>query len=130
MSNERLPSDPGPRRWRYQSFLDCLRGLKVLVATQPNARIHAVATVGAVTLGIVLGLPVSEWAALVSVITIVWVAESVNTAIEFIVDMVSPEKQRLAGWAKDVAAAAVLVASVGAAAVGCLIFIPKLLARG
>jgi diacylglycerol kinase len=128
VSNERLTPEHRSRRWRYLAFVDCLRGLKVLLATQPNARFHAVATVAAVALGLVLGLPAGEWAALISVISLVWVAESLNTAIEFIVDIVSPEKQRLAGWAKDVAAGAVLVASIGAAAVGCLIFVPKLLA--
>ena len=52
--------------------------------------------------------------------------EALNTAIEFTVDLLSPEPHFLAGWAKDVAAGAVFVASVGAVVVGCLVFGPHL----
>ncbi|HEY2341709.1 MAG TPA: diacylglycerol kinase family protein [Chthoniobacteraceae bacterium] len=120
---------PVPRRGRLQSFVDAFRGLKVLLVTQPNARIHACATVAAFALGWVLRLSGGEWAAIVLAIVLVWLTEGLNTAIEFIVDIVSPEKQRLAGWAKDVAAGAVLLASIGAVVVGLLVFLPKLLAR-
>ncbi len=101
----------------------------MLVGTQPNARIHAVATVATVGFGWYLKLSALEWAAVVAAIALVWLAEGLNTALEFLVDLVSPEKRRLAGWAKDVAAAAVLLASIGAVLIGLLIFLPKVLAR-
>ena len=60
----------------------------------------------------------------------VWTAEGLNTAIEYVTDLASPEFSSLAGKAKDVAAGAVLVAAVGAVAVGLLVFGPRLLAWG
>ena len=51
--------------------------------------------------------------------------EAVNTALEYLTDLVSPERHPLAGKAKDVAAAAVLIAAIGSAIVGLLIFVPK-----
>src|SRR5215210_3931040 len=93
------------RKWRWvrlRSFVDALRGLTLLLKTQPNARIHAVATAAAAGAGCWLKLDSSEWAALVVAVTLVWLTEGLNTAIEYLVDLVSPEHRQLAGWAKDV----------------------------
>ena len=116
------------RSWmgRLRSFKDAFRGLAVLVATQPNARVHAALTIAALALGWWLALAKTEWLFLVMAIGLVWVAEGFNTAIEFLVDMVSPEMDPRAGRVKDVAAGAVLAAAVTAIAVGALIFFPKL----
>ena len=122
----RQERDPQSRSWRLSSFLDAARGLKILVLTQPNARFHLVATAGAMALAAWVGFTAGEWAVLVLAITGVWVAEGLNTGIEFAVDLISPEYQKLAGWAKDVAAGAVLLASVGALVVGAILFLPKL----
>lgn len=116
------------RRWRLSSFVDAARGLKILVSTQPNARVHSVASAGALAMAAWFQLSATEWALLVLTIAGVWVAEGLNTAIEFVVDLVSPEYQQLAGWAKDVAAGAVLVASGSAVIVGAILFLPRLLA--
>ncbi len=115
------------RRWRLSSFVDAARGLKILLWTQPNARVHAVGTAGAVAMATWLQFSGAEWAVLVLTIGGVWVTEGLNTAIEFVVDLVSPEYNQLAGWAKDVAAGAVLVASGCAVIVGAILFVPKLL---
>jgi diacylglycerol kinase len=96
---------------------------------QPNARIHAVATVLVVALGAWLRISHHEWLAVVLAVVLVIGAEALNTALELAVDLSSPEWQPLARDAKDTAAAAVLVSSLGAAVVGCLVFGPKLLAR-
>jgi len=80
------------------------------------------ATAAAVAAGFWFRLSPAEWSALVLAITFVWLVEGLNTAIEFLVDLVSPEQRQLAGWAKDVAAGAVLLASLGAVVVGTLIF--------
>lgn len=115
------------RRWRLSSFVDAARGLKILVSTQPNARVHSVATAGALAAAVWLQLSALEWAVLVVTIAGVWITEGLNTAIEFVVDLASPDYHQLAGWAKDVAAGAVLVASISAVVVGAILFMPRLL---
>lgn len=117
---------------RYRSgilwaFRCAFHGVKLLLVTQRNARIHAVLTALALGLAAWLELAAGEWIALVLAMGGVWVAEALNTAVEFVVDLVSPHPQELAGWAKDVGAAAVLLASIVAAVIGALIFLPKLL---
>ena len=118
------------RSWkaRFTSFRDAWRGLHVQLSTQANARIHALASVLAIGLGWRLGLTATEWCLVIGAIGLVWTAETFNTAIEFLVDLVSPEINPLAGRVKDLAAGAVLAAAITAAAIGALIFLPKLLA--
>ena len=112
---------------RLRSFGHALRGLKLLLQTQPNARIHAVATVVVVAAGALARLSPAEWALIVLAIVCVWVAEALNTSIEFLVDLVSPDLHPLAGKAKDAAAAAVLVAAIGSAIIGGFVFGPHVL---
>ena len=112
---------------RLRSFGHAFRGLKVLLQTQANARIHAVATVLVLAAGLMFGISLLEWALIVLAILCVWVAEAINTAIEFLVDLASPEAHPLAGKAKDAAAGAVLVAAIGAALIGGLVFGPHIL---
>ena len=112
---------------RLRSFGHAFRGLKILLQSQQNARIHAVATVVVVAAGAALGISPTEWALIVLAILCVWAAEAMNTAIEFLVDLVSPETHELAGKAKDVAAGAVLVAAIGAAVIGGFVFGPYIL---
>ena len=87
------------------------------------------ATMLVIAAGIWLGLSRYEWAILLLVIGIVWIAEFLNTALEAILDIASPERHPLARIAKDVGAAAVLIAAVVAVAVGLLILGPPLLAK-
>ena len=90
---------------RVQTFRYAFRGLATLLVTQANARIHALATVAVVGLGLWLGLGRLEWLALVLAIGAVWCLEAVNTAIEALCDLVSPDYHPLVERAKDVAAA-------------------------
>ncbi len=78
----------------------------------------------AVALGFYVGLNRWEWVAIAGAIGLVWMAELFNTALEVVVNLVSPERHPLAGKAKDIAAAAVLMAAVTAATVGLLVFWP------
>lgn len=112
---------------RLRSFGHAFRGLKVLLQTQANARIHAVATVLVVAAGLMFGISLLEWALIVLAILCVWVAEAINTSIEFLVDLASPKAHPLAGKAKDVAAGAVLAAAIGAALIGGFVFGPHIL---
>ena len=91
-----------------------------------NMRIHIVAAVAAVSLGAWLGLSGCEWAAVVICCALVMSLECLNTAIEAAVDLESPEIHPIAKKAKDCAAGAVLIAAIGSAIVGCIIFAPKL----
>jgi diacylglycerol kinase (ATP) len=112
---------------RVRSFGYALRGLKYMLLSQPNAGIHLVAAIGVIALGSVTGLSKSEWCSTLLAITAVWVAEAMNTAVETLTDLVSPEFHPLAGKAKDLAAGAVLVTVIGAMAVGCFVFLPVLI---
>ncbi len=109
-----------------RSFAHAFEGLRTLLATQRNARIHAVAAAGAVMLGVLADLTRPEWGAILLAIALVWVAEALNTALEFLADAAVPDVHPLVKKAKDVAAAGVLVAAVVAAVIGVLIFRPHL----
>jgi diacylglycerol kinase (ATP) len=122
-----LPPEPDASRGRFvRSFGFAGRGIVMLLRTQQNARIHAVATVLVLAGGWALGISRLEWCAVIGMSGLVWMAEGMNTAIEAAVDLVSPEQHPLAGRAKDVAAGAVLCAAIAAAFVGALIFGPRL----
>jgi len=100
--------------------------LSDLFRRHPNARIHLLAAVSVVALGIYCQISRMEWIALSICISLVLALEALNTALEYLTDLVSPEFHPLAGKAKDVAAAAVLLVAAGAVVVGLLIFIPRL----
>ncbi len=108
-------------------FLYAVAGVYAAVKGERNMRIHLVAAVAAVALGAWLGLSSCEWAAVVVCCALVMSLECLNTAIEAAVDLASPEIHPLAKRAKDCAAGAVLLAAIGSAAVGCIVFVPKLL---
>jgi diacylglycerol kinase (ATP) len=111
---------------RLRSVGFALQGLHALWATQPNVRIHAVATSCVVAAGWYCQIGRTDWLALVLAIALVWVAEALNTGIEWAVDLASPDHHPLAGKAKDVAAAGVLLASMAAVVIGLLVFVPRL----
>ena len=111
-------------RERLASFRNAFRGIGTLVATQTNARIHLLATVLVITAGLYLGVGRSDWLWLATAITIVWLAEGLNTALEFLADAVNSERHPLIAKAKDVAAAAVLIAALGAVVIGLLVLVP------
>ena len=79
------------------------------------------------TAGVFFGLSKSEWCWIALAIVVVWTAEALNTAFEFLADVASPTFNPVAGKAKDVAAGAVLIAAVGSAVIGILIFGPHIL---
>jgi diacylglycerol kinase len=107
------------------SFRYALKGIRVLVASQPNARIHLMAALVVIFLGLWFDISSQEWLILVGFISLVICLEAVNTAIEYLTDLVSPEYNPLAGKVKDIAAGAVLIAAIGAVVAGVMIFLPK-----
>jgi diacylglycerol kinase (ATP) len=103
-------------------------GVGIVFRSQDSARIQALAGVTVVLLGFALRVSTTEWCALVLAIAVVFTSEALNTSIEAIVDLVSPEFHPLAGRAKDVGSGAVLIAALGSSVVGLLVFVPHLYA--
>jgi diacylglycerol kinase len=111
---------------RIHSFRYAFQGMWDMVVTQPNTRIHLFAAAAVVAAGAALGLSDAEWAIIAVCIASVIGMEAMNTGLEYLTDLVSPEHHPLAGRAKDAAAAAVLIAAAGAAVAGLFIFLPKI----
>ena len=126
-----MRSDNGSRRAHtvWASFRYAGQGLHAAWREQRNFRIHTVLTAAVVVLGALCRLDPARWALLIFAAGLVLAAELANTALEALVDLVSPEDHPLAGRAKDVAAAGVLIAAVAAALIGLLVFVPVLAAR-
>lgn len=113
-------------RRSIKSFRFAAKGIADLFRTQSNAQIHLIAAGLAVAAGLFLGLTHIEWSIVTICIFMVISMEAANTAIEYLTDLVSPEFHPLAGKAKDAAAAAVLIAAIGAVIAGAIIFLPKI----
>lgn len=109
---------------RLKSFDYALRGMLLMLKSQHNAWLHAVATVMVVILGRVCRLTSGEWCWLVLAVMAVWTAEALNTALEFLADVASPEFHPLVEKAKDVAAGAVLISATGSIVIALLVFEP------
>ena len=107
---------------RIRSFGYAFRGLWLMILTQPHPQLHALATIAVLIAGIVLHLRRWEWVAILLCIGMVWVAEALNSALEFLADEVSLEKRERIGKAKDVAAGGVLIAAIVSVAVAALVF--------
>lgn len=109
-----------------RSFACAAAGVVHALRTQRNLRIHLAATFITVILSWSLNITVTEWAVILLAIGFVWTAELLNTAIEAIVDLVSPDEHELARIAKDVSSGAVLIAAAISVCIGAVIFGPLL----
>ncbi|MBP1762158.1 MAG: Diacylglycerol kinase [Firmicutes bacterium] len=105
-----------------ESFAYAIRGILVAIASGRNMKIHVIAALMAVLTGWWLGINRWEWAIITISIFMVLAAETINTAIEKTVDLVTREYHPLAKQAKNMAAGAVLLAAVNAIIIGLLIF--------
>ncbi|MBW8307699.1 MAG: diacylglycerol kinase family protein [Thiobacillus sp.] len=115
---------------RLKSLAHALRGVDHVVRTEPNARLHLLVAVLVCAAGVYFRLGRSEWLWISVAITLVWSAEAFNTALELLADVLHPARHAGIGRAKDVAAAAVLIAALGAMVIGLLVFVPHLAAWG
>lgn len=106
-----------------RSFLFALQGFRFAVTTERNIKVMLGGGAFAVVMGLLLQIDLVSWAIVLLCIGCVLAAELMNTAIETVVDLVSPEYHPLAGHAKDVAAAAVYVLSFFVALVGLCVFV-------
>ena len=114
---------------RIRSIRHAVAGIRVMIASQHNAWIHAAATMLVVAASWSFGLGRAEWCWIILAVISVWTAEALNTAFEFLTDVASPEFHPVAAKAKDVAAGAVLITALGSVLIGLLILGPHALAR-
>lgn len=111
----------------FRKFGFAFSGISIAFKTQSSMRSHVLISIVVIATAFFLKVSITEWCFLFLCIGLVWAGELINTAIESIVDLCSPDKHPLAGKAKDTAAAAVLILSILSIIIGCIIFIPKIL---
>ena len=111
---------------RMRSFSHAFRGIKILVQTQHNARIHAAIGFAVILLSYWLQIGRLKFCLVVLTVGMVWAAEALNTVCEILVNMVSPAYSKKAKRAKDVGAAAVLLSSIAAFIIGITLLMPPL----
>ena len=112
---------------RLKSFVYAFNGIRHVIASQHNVWIHIVLACIAICLGFVFTINTTQWIAIVLSIGLVLAAEVFNSAIEALVDLVSPVYNKKAGLIKDMAAAAVLITAIMAFIVGMIIFLPPII---
>lgn len=110
-----------------KSFVYAFNGLTYTLKTQLSFQIECFVAVAVILLGWYLDLSHAEWLWISLAVALVLVLELLNTAIEVLVDLVSPEQNPKAGAVKDIAAGAVLMAALFSIVVGLFIFVPKLI---
>ncbi len=109
---------------RLTSFKYAFQGLRHVLKAEHNFLIHLAAATAVIMLGAILHISKAEWLIIILCIGMVLITEILNTAIEWLVDMVSPQRNEKAGKIKDIAAASVLVAAIVALVVGIVVFVP------
>lgn len=109
-----------------KSFTFAFKGIYRFFRNENNARVHLLASVLAIGAGFYFRLTSREWLWILLSIGLVWTAEAFNTAIEKLVDLVSPQFDPRAGEIKDLAAGAVLMTALFALIAGLIIFVPKI----
>lgn len=114
-------------RKRAKSFVYAFNGIATLLRDEHNSRIHVAAMAAVVIMGFLLGLTATEWCVVALCCGGVLMAEAMNSAVEAVADLVSPEYHPLIKKAKDVGAAGVLMMAIAAATAGLIIFLPKLI---
>mgnify|MGYP001053514574 FL=1 len=111
---------------QLRSFGYAWKGIRCCVGKEQNLSFHLIVTVLTIIAGFLLDITRTDWMIVILCIGVVIAAELFNTAIEKLVDLVSPERHPIAGQAKDIAAGAVLVCAATAAIIGLIVFIPYL----
>ena len=109
-----------------RSFRAAFEGIKATYIREQNFKIHTVIAILVVLFGFLLKISYGEWLVCLVLIGLVLMAEFFNTAIEYVVDLASPNIHPLAKAAKDTASAGVLMMAILAAIVGIVIFVPKI----
>jgi diacylglycerol kinase len=116
-----------PRSGFGRSFSFAGQGVWHVIRTQRNMRVHLMAALAAIAVGLALRVGAADWACILAAIGLVLTAETLNTVVEAVVDLCTDEFHPLAKAAKDMAAGAVLISSAAAVGVGIAVFLPRLL---
>jgi diacylglycerol kinase (ATP) len=117
-------------RDRLSSFRPAIEGWRHVLRTQPNAWIHTIISIAVIAVGFWVQMDTRSWSLIAVTMAVVWITEIVNTAIEAAVDLASPDHHPLAKVAKDVSAAAVVIAAFAAVLIGILLLGPPLWSKG
>ncbi len=112
---------------RIASFKYAIRGICIAIKSEKNMQIHLIVALLVIIAGVFFSISLMEWLFCILCFALVISAELLNSAIEDVVDLASPQHHKLAEKAKDIAAGSVLITAVFAAIVGLLIFVPKLI---
>lgn len=118
---------PSSLKRQVLSFVFAFKGIRKFLMKERNARWHLLATICVAAASIYFKVSSTEMTLLILVIGLVWIAEMFNTCVEKLIDYISDEHSPALGYIKDMAAGAVLVASICALIAGLIIFIPKIL---
>src|SRR2546425_4974292 len=103
---------------------NAMRGVGFMFS-ELSIRFLAAGTLATLAAGAYFSISALEWCAALLALSLIWAAEGMNTALERLTDLVSPDFHPLAGMAKDIAAGAVLLAAIGAVVLGFIIFGPR-----
>jgi diacylglycerol kinase (ATP) len=112
-------------RKKLAGFKHAFRGIRLLIRHEHNVRLHGLIGIYTILAGFLLNISAAEWMAIVVVCGCVLAAEALNTAVERLADVVSPEYSEAIKTVKDLAAGGVLFMAVAAAIIGLIIFLPK-----
>ncbi|KAA6345924.1 Undecaprenol kinase [termite gut metagenome] len=112
------------RRHLGRCFKFAWKGIRIFFAEEYNARIHSILAIMVILVGFYFNITKTEWIIVIICCGLVIAAEAINTAIERLVDLVSPDYHPLAGKIKDMSAGAVLICAIVSAVVGLIIFAP------
>lgn len=112
---------------RIASFKYAFNGLAFILSSQHNFLIHLVAAVLVTVAGLIFNISNIEWIVLVLTFALVFSAEAINTSIEKLTDIVSPDHNQQAGKVKDIAAASVLITAIASVIIGLIIFLPRII---
>lgn len=122
-----MKNDGFTLRKRLKSFKFAFNGIRLLITREHNAWIHCFAAICVIIAGFAFDISTTEWIAVTFAIGTVLAAEAVNSSIEAIADLVSPEYNEAIKRTKDLAAGAVLILAISAAIIGLIIFVPKIM---
>lgn len=114
-------------RKRLKSFSFAFNGIRNLIYKEHNSRIHFIALICVVGLGVLFNIETAEWIAITIVAGLVIISELFNTAVERLADFVEPKWNKEIGLVKDYCAGAVLISAIISLVVGGLIFVPKII---
>ncbi len=114
---------------RMHSFQYAINGLKEFISSEHHARIHILLMLAAIAFGLLLKINNTEWLMLIVVISMVFISEMINTSIEKICNYIQPEIHPDIMIIKDISAGAVMIASLVALIIGCIIFLPIIICR-